>query len=493
MWVKGLPPGGDTVYEVRCERPGWSASAGTFRADARGRAVRRADDRGAARRVREHPRRAPLRHDRRPVRKHQLRGSRACDRSFIALALATALLAGCGGDDEEPAATPEPAAEATRGARRLGGGETVKVSSPADGSLKFDQATLTAKAGKVTFTFANPSQVPHAFEVEGNGVEEDDRDDHRVGDASVTVDLKPGSYEYYCPVGAAPRGGDGGARSRSSERVACADDPGHRPGHDRYEVPGLRRRWPPGRAGVLRVPAVLPPRRVGRARRGRDLGGHAARRPRGARGRRDRRLRPRGHRDHEPARDRRRLGPRVRRAAAPRDRVAGPAHRRALRRAASAGARAALPRAHGARARRLLLRHEVRVDAAPRAAWTRAPRSARSTRGWSSSSAAGTSRTTPTPPARCCSTSASSAGTRSCASCSACPSARCPSRSATPSSTARRPSSAAACPSAGWPATSRRRSTARAATRRGSGRTRTAPGTSCSSTPARARRCSSRA
>jgi hypothetical protein len=36
--VQGLPPGGDTVYEVRCERPGWSASAGTFRADARGRA-----------------------------------------------------------------------------------------------------------------------------------------------------------------------------------------------------------------------------------------------------------------------------------------------------------------------------------------------------------------------------------------------------------------------------------------------------------------------
>jgi hypothetical protein len=38
MWVRGLPPGGDAVYEVRCERPGWSASAGTFRADARGRA-----------------------------------------------------------------------------------------------------------------------------------------------------------------------------------------------------------------------------------------------------------------------------------------------------------------------------------------------------------------------------------------------------------------------------------------------------------------------
>ena len=38
LWVRGLPPGGDAVYEVHCERAGWSASAGTFRADARGRA-----------------------------------------------------------------------------------------------------------------------------------------------------------------------------------------------------------------------------------------------------------------------------------------------------------------------------------------------------------------------------------------------------------------------------------------------------------------------
>ena len=38
MWVKGLPPGGETVYEVVCERSDWSAGAGTFRADSRGRA-----------------------------------------------------------------------------------------------------------------------------------------------------------------------------------------------------------------------------------------------------------------------------------------------------------------------------------------------------------------------------------------------------------------------------------------------------------------------
>jgi Putative zinc-finger len=38
LWVRGLPPGAEAVYEVHCERRGWSASAGTFRADAHGRA-----------------------------------------------------------------------------------------------------------------------------------------------------------------------------------------------------------------------------------------------------------------------------------------------------------------------------------------------------------------------------------------------------------------------------------------------------------------------
>ncbi len=121
-------------------------------------------------------------------------------RSLIALALTTALLAGCGGDDEEPATTPEPAAEATRRPPTPVAARPSKVSSPADGSLKFDQATLTAKAGKVTFTYTNPSQVPHAFEVEGNGVE-GETETITDSDASVTVDLKPGTYRFYCPVG----------------------------------------------------------------------------------------------------------------------------------------------------------------------------------------------------------------------------------------------------------------------------------------------------
>jgi anti-sigma factor RsiW len=38
LWVRDLPPDPSVVYEVRCDAPDWSASAGTFRADTHGRA-----------------------------------------------------------------------------------------------------------------------------------------------------------------------------------------------------------------------------------------------------------------------------------------------------------------------------------------------------------------------------------------------------------------------------------------------------------------------
>ena len=38
LWVRGLPRDPGIVYEVLCDAPGWTASAGTFRADSHGRA-----------------------------------------------------------------------------------------------------------------------------------------------------------------------------------------------------------------------------------------------------------------------------------------------------------------------------------------------------------------------------------------------------------------------------------------------------------------------
>ena len=124
-------------------------------------------------------------------------------RTLAALAAALVLaLAGCGGDDEPSSSggsatsTPTPASESGGGG---GGGETLQLAAPEDGSLKFDTSELDAKAGTVTVDFDNPSSVPHAVEIEGNGVEEAS-DTVTSSKTSVTPTSSPGPT-FYCPVG----------------------------------------------------------------------------------------------------------------------------------------------------------------------------------------------------------------------------------------------------------------------------------------------------
>jgi plastocyanin len=114
-------------------------------------------------------------------------------RTLAALTAAAALaIAGCGGDDEEAAdSTPAPGGS--------GGGQTVKLAADAGGALKFDKAELTAKAGPVTLSMDNPSDVPHAVQIEGEG--EPGETVTKDGVSEATADLKAGTYTYYCPVG----------------------------------------------------------------------------------------------------------------------------------------------------------------------------------------------------------------------------------------------------------------------------------------------------
>jgi plastocyanin len=113
-------------------------------------------------------------------------------------------LAGCGGDDESSssgggAATSTPASGSGGGGGGGGGGEKIALAAPADGSLKFDKSKLEAKAGKVTIDFDNPSSTPHAVDIEGNGVQAGS-DTVTSSKTSVTADLKPGTYTFFCPV-----------------------------------------------------------------------------------------------------------------------------------------------------------------------------------------------------------------------------------------------------------------------------------------------------
>jgi plastocyanin len=129
--------------------------------------------------------------------------------TLIALLAATALIAaGCGGSDNNSSDNSSNSSSGTQGntsdTTSTGGGgggaaSSLKLTADPGGALKFNTTTLSAKAGKVTVTMDNASQTPHAVEIEGNGVEKK-TNTVTGGSAKVTVDLKPGKYEFYCPV-----------------------------------------------------------------------------------------------------------------------------------------------------------------------------------------------------------------------------------------------------------------------------------------------------
>ncbi|MET0306601.1 MAG: cupredoxin domain-containing protein [Solirubrobacterales bacterium] len=115
------------------------------------------------------------------------------------LAIAVALpIAGCGSDDSDSDTAGE--AAATTQSESSGGSQTLALAADPDGAIAFDKTSLSTTAGKTTIAFTNASQAPHAVEVEGNGLEEE-TETIQGGKAELTVDLKPGTYEFYCPVG----------------------------------------------------------------------------------------------------------------------------------------------------------------------------------------------------------------------------------------------------------------------------------------------------
>jgi plastocyanin len=127
-----------------------------------------------------------------------------------ALALAAGTLAACGGDDDDNGSSAsgggDTAAQTTGGGATSGsgGGETTLTEVAVEsGGLAFDRPDATARAGSVTMTLDNPSGngLPHAIEIEGNGIEEETDTIDPGARASVTVDLRPGRYVFYCPVG----------------------------------------------------------------------------------------------------------------------------------------------------------------------------------------------------------------------------------------------------------------------------------------------------
>jgi plastocyanin len=116
-------------------------------------------------------------------------------------------LAGCGGSGSKSSGSSGSSSSNSSsssgggggGEASSGGGETLKLAADKS-ALKFDKTSLTAKAGKVTLEMENPSQLPHAIAIKGNGVDVDGKTIGNGETSTASTDLKPGTYTFYCPV-----------------------------------------------------------------------------------------------------------------------------------------------------------------------------------------------------------------------------------------------------------------------------------------------------
>ncbi|MGN6815562.1 MAG: plastocyanin/azurin family copper-binding protein [Solirubrobacterales bacterium] len=93
----------------------------------------------------------------------------------------------------------EKAGEAEKEAE--GGSASLEIEASPEGALEYTSSTESAKAGKVTVDFKNESGVPHdvAFESEG-GETVGQTEVISEGSDSTTVNLKPGTYHYFCTI-----------------------------------------------------------------------------------------------------------------------------------------------------------------------------------------------------------------------------------------------------------------------------------------------------
>jgi plastocyanin len=131
---------------------------------------------------------------------------------FPALVLTAAALvlglAACGGSSSSSSSAAAPASStasspATSSAPSGGGGSTLTQAADPSGNLKFVHSSLTAKAGTVTIKFTNASTVPHNFTLQqGTGGASVGATPTFSGGGTKTlsVNLKPGTYTFYCSV-----------------------------------------------------------------------------------------------------------------------------------------------------------------------------------------------------------------------------------------------------------------------------------------------------
>ena len=141
--------------------------------------------------------------------------------SMLAFVAALVVLAGCGSSSSSsssssaaaetptastastPAETTSSTASTPASGESSSAGATSDVSLEAnpEGQLEYNTKSLTAKAGKVTVNFKNMSSLMHNVTVESSSGSQVGATPTFSGSTkSVTLNLKPGMYKFFCSV-----------------------------------------------------------------------------------------------------------------------------------------------------------------------------------------------------------------------------------------------------------------------------------------------------
>jgi plastocyanin len=76
----------------------------------------------------------------------------------------------------------------------------LQIDADPTGQLKYLASSASAKPGSVTINTLNKSSVPHDIALKGGGVSKIGAIVQNGGTSTITVDLKPGTYTFYCSV-----------------------------------------------------------------------------------------------------------------------------------------------------------------------------------------------------------------------------------------------------------------------------------------------------